>query len=116
METTKVMIPSFDQVTSMTDSKEFMQNFCNKALELFEEFKREYGYAIEKKKFKDLDAITHKISSTLKWLNLDEFIEIMQAYKDVPKSDKLALQKILEEVLYHSSQIEESLRTKLSEL
>ena len=48
-----MMIPSFDQVTSMTDSKEFMQNFCNKALELFEEFKREYGYAIEKKKFKD---------------------------------------------------------------
>ena len=38
METTKVMIPSFDQVTSMTDSKEFMQNFCNKALELFQEF------------------------------------------------------------------------------
>jgi len=110
------MKPSFEQVTSVTDSKEFIENFCHKTLKLLDEFKREYRKAISGQRISDLDSITHKISSTMKWLELDGFISLIKSYNDVKISDKIALEQILNEVMEQSNRIEDSIHAKLNEL
>lgn len=116
MNLTKEMRPCFDKLTGITDSKEFVQKFCLKTLELFEEFKAKYSKAIITRQLRDLDSITHKISSTMKWLDLEEFISLTQSYKDLMESDKYTAEKLLDEVMYYSNVIENSIRCKLEEL
>jgi hypothetical protein len=115
MNLTKEMRPCFDKVTSISDSKIFVQKFCLKALELFEEFKPKYSAAISTQQIKDLDFITHKISSTMKWLDLEEFISLTKSYKDLTASDNNTMESLLDEVMYYSNMIEDSLRCKIDE-
>ena len=116
MNSVKEISPCFDKVESVTDSKEFIQGFCIKTLELFEEFKSKYNKAIAAQQISDLDAITHKISSTMKWLGLDEFVLLTKSYKDLTMSDQTTMNKLLGDVMYHSNMIEDSIRSKLREL
>lgn len=116
MNSIKEISPCFDKVTSVTDSKEFIQTFCIKALKLFEEFKSTYSEAIAAQQISDLDAITHKISSTMKWLDLDEFVSLTKSYKDFTMSDQTTKEELLAEVIHYSNMIEDSIRSKLQEL
>lgn len=116
MNLSKEMRPSFDQLASVTDSEDFLKTFCIKALKLFEEFKSAYSKAISAQQISDLDAITHKISSTMKWLDLEEFLSLTESYKDLTESDKNTMEKLLGEVMYYSNMIEDSIRCKLEEL
>jgi hypothetical protein len=116
MNLTKEMRPSFDKVTSITDSEVFVQRFCVKALELMEEFKAKYSEAIIAREMNDLGSITHKISSTMKWLDLEEFMSLTESYKELTNSDKSATEKLLGEVMHYSNVIEEAIQSKLDEL
>jgi hypothetical protein len=116
MNSIKEISPCFDKGKSVTDSKEFIQTFCVKALELLKEFKSAYKKAIAAQQISDLDSITHKISSTMKWLDLDEFVSLTQSYKDFSISDQTTMEDLLVEVTYYSSLIEDSIRRKLVEM
>lgn len=116
MNSTKEMLPSFEQVVSINDSQEFLKSFCNKALELIEEFKKKYSQAIAEKDQEKLSSITHKIASTMKWLDLDGFLSLTKSYKDLSLSDPDEMLALLKDVLYHSDQIEEAIKSKLEEL
>ena len=116
MNSIKDMRPSFDQLTSVANSKEFLETFCVKAIKLLDEFKKDYSRAMKEKNISDLHSITHKISSTMKWINLDEFVALTKSYKDLPLTDKEGVAKLLDEVMHQSNKIEESIRAKLAEL
>ncbi len=116
MNTIKEISPCFDKLASVTDEKEFIQGFCIKTLELFEEFKSEYSKAIVAQQISGLDAITHKISATMKWLELDEFHSLTKSYKDFTVSDQTKLNKLFGEVMYHTNMIEDSIQSKLRQL
>ena len=116
MNSIKEMRPSFDQLASVASSKEFLETFCIKAIKLLDEFKTAYSRAMNEHKISDLDSITHKISSTMKWINLDEFVALTKSYKDLPFTDKEGVAKLLDEVMQQSDKIEESIRAKLAEL
>ena len=116
MNSIKDISPCFDKVTSVTDTKEFVQTFCLKALKLLEEFKAAYRLAIENKKIDELDSITHKIASTMNWLELDEFVTMTRAYKDFPSFDKKRYDELLEKVMHYSNMIENSIRSKLDDV
>ena len=116
MESIKEISPCFDKITRVTDSKEFIQTFCIKSLKLIEEFNSVYSNAIASQQLSDLDAITHKISSTMKWLDLDEFVSLTKSYKDLTMSDQITKKKFLAEVMHYSKMIEDSIRSKLQEL
>ena len=110
------MIPSFDQVENLTDSKEFFQSFCEKGIELIDDFNIKYEDAIQNNKLGDLDSITHKISSTMKWLKLDEFVNLTRAYKELDMKDNAVSEKLIKDVKHHATKIRESLSVKLEEL
>ena len=116
MNLTKEMTPSFEKVTSITDSTVFVQRFCVKALELLEEFKVKYSEAIIARQIKDLGSITHKISSTMKWLDLEDFMSLTESYKDLAVQDKKSMEKLLGEVIHYTDKLEDAIRAKLSEL
>ena len=116
MNSIKEISPSFEKVASVTDSKEFIQSFCQKALNLLEEFKEEYSKGIRGKEVDKLDAATHKIASTMGWLDLDEFVSFTRSYRSATLSDKHKNEVLLDEVLQYSHMIENSLRSKLNEL
>ena len=116
MNSIKEISPCFDKVTSVTDSKEFVQTFCMKALALLAEFKSAYGKAIAARNISDLDAVTHKIASTMDWLGLDDYVSIIKSYKNLNMSDQNAYEGVFVEVMHYTKMIEESIRVKLDEL
>ena len=116
MNSIKEIHPSFEKVTSVTDSKEFVQTFCIKALKLLEEFNTDYAEAINSKDISKLDSATHKIASTMRWLDLNEFVSFTKTYKDTSLFDRQKNEALLDEVLHLSKMIENSIRAKLNGL
>lgn len=116
MKSIKEIRPSFDRLGSVADSDEFVRSFCLKTLDLIKEFKLKYGSAITGQNIDELDAITHKISSTMKWLSLDDFVSLTRQYKNFSASDENTFAELLSDVMCHSDMIEDSIRIKLAEL
>lgn len=116
MNAIKEIHPNFDNVTSVTDSTEFIQTFCIKALKLLDEFNKAYAKAINSGEISKLDSATHKIDSTMRWLDLDDFVAFSRSYKDSTLDDRHKNEELLDEVLQYSQMIENAIRNKLNEL
>jgi hypothetical protein len=116
MNSIKEIHPSFEKVSSVTDSKEFIQTFCMKALKLLDEFNKDYAKAIITREINKLDSATHKIASTMRWLDLDDFVSFTKSYKESTLVDRNKNEKLLNEVLHYSKRIENSIRKKLHDL
>ena len=116
MNAIKEIRPNFDNVTSVTDSAEFIKTFCIKALKLLDEFNKDYAEAMNGREISKLDSATHKIDSTMRWLDLDDFVAFSRSYKDSTLDDRDKNEELLDEVLQYSQMIENAICNKINEL
>ena len=110
------MTPTFKKLAHLHQSDEFLQSFCQKTLVLLNEFQSQYGEAIQHQMTNELNAITHKISSTMLWLELNDFVQLITSYKKVRLADRQLVEKLLDDVHYHTGEIKSVLLHKINEL
>ena len=105
--------PSFSRLATLSHSDEFAQTFCKKTLDLLDEFENIFFEALKNQNRGTLDDITHKVSSTMQWLELDGFVILIKSHKKLVLSDPKVRQKLAMDVTHYLQLIKESLREKL---
>lgn len=104
---------NFEAVDSMKTRDDFIPLFCRKVIRLLEEFEEEYTKGLRHSDTDKLSDITHKISSTMKLLKLDDFYEFTRSYKNLDLENQDAKDKLLNEALTCIDKLKNDLRLKM---
>ncbi len=93
-----------------TFEPEFATRFCQKFAVQVEEFDAQFEQGVSKKDRKAVSDIVHKIMSSLMFIELDEFCELISQYKALDMDNEVAVQDLISEVHEYCEALLESLK------
>ncbi len=114
--TSKEIKPSFDKLTTLPEKDALVLAFCKKAIVLLEEFQYQYAEAIRNQEMEDVAKVNHKISSTMLWIELNDFVTLIDSYKETALDNEKNREKLIKEVTIYCDRIKNILGDKLVEM
>lgn len=106
---------NFESVEAMKSNHDFMVIFCKKVLVLLDEFQNDFKSGLEQSDVQKLSDASHKISSTMKLLNLDEFYDFVRSYKKIDFQKPDVKQNFKEKIIKYTEKLKRDLKTKIAE-
>ena len=106
---------NFDSIEAMKANHDFIPAFCKKVLALLDEFQKDYKKGIINSDAQTLSDTTHKISSTMRLLKLEEFYEFSCSYKKINLEDRDNTKKLLKQIIEYTEKLKNDLKAKISE-